>query len=322
MPIAMAWSTPGAAVIATSAAGIAMGPAVGAFLVAAVLVVATAAIKPLGRLVERLPAAVASGMLAGILFRFCLEVVGAAESSPLFVLSLVAVFFIVQVWQASLAVPLVLLLGIGGAYLGGLMGSDCCSLAVSRFTFIEPQFDWQVILGLGLPLYLVTMASQNLTGLAVLKADGYQPPAARVVAPSGLLSVLLAPFGSHGVCLAAITAAICTGPSCHPDPAQRWKVGPVIALVYVFFAAFTETFVELLLALPAALITTFAGLALFAPFKGSLKAALSGNLRETEAAAVTFIVAASGLSLAGMGSAFWALAAGLLVYGLRGLKTG
>ncbi|MEM7172794.1 MAG: benzoate/H(+) symporter BenE family transporter, partial [Pseudomonadota bacterium] len=278
------------------------------------------AIRPLSRLVGRLPKAIAAGMLAGILFRFCLSIVGAAEAAPVFVLALVAIFFLTQVWRASLAVPLVLAVGVVIPFADGSISLDCCRFAVTEVIFFSPSWDWPVILGLGLPLYLVTMASQNLTGLAVLKADGFAPPVGGSVGPTGLVSICTALFGGHSVCLAAITAAICTGPSCHPDPAQRWKAGPVIAVSYLIFAAFTVSFVDLMLALPPALITTFAGLALFAPFKGSLVAALSGEERDKEAAAVTFVVAASGLSLLSMGAAFWALVAGLLIYGLRGLR--
>ena len=318
MPIITAWSTPGAAVIGTSAVGIGMNQAVGAFLLAAVLVVVTMAFRPLGRLLEKLPTTIAAAMLAGILIRFCLAVAGAAQGAPFFVLSLVAVFFLAGLWTASLAVPIVLLAGIATAVVTGQMAADCCQLAVTGLVPALPDFQVPVLVGVALPLYLVTMASQNLAGLAVLKADGYKAPAAASILPTGLASVALAPFGAHGVCLSAITAAICSGPSCHRDPARRWLAGPLYALCYVMFAALTETFVGLLLALPAALITTFTGLALFAPLKGALQVALAGDDRD--AALLTFVIAASGVSLAGIGSALWALIAGLLLYGVKRLR--
>ena len=318
MPFITAWSTPGAAVIATSAAGVGLEAAIGAFLFAAVLVVATMAFRPLGRLLARLPTTIAAAMLAGILIRFCLEVADAAEQAPLFVVALVIAFFAISQKAAGMAVPIVLVLGIAVAALSGEMASDCCDLALTGLLPSLPDFQLPVLIGLGLPLYLVTMASQNLTGLAVLKADGYEAPAAGSIAPTGLASLVLAPFGAHGVCLSSITAAICSGPSCHPDPARRWLVGPVYGLCYLFFAAFTESFVALLLALPAALITTFTGIALFGPLRGALGTALSGEDRE--AALLTFVVAASGVGFAGIGSAVWALLAGLLLYAAKGLK--
>lgn len=320
MPIVTAWSTPGAALIAAGAAGIGMETAVGVFLFTAVLLVATAAFRPLGRLIERIPASVASAMLAGVLVRFCLDVVGAGVAAPALVLPLVAAFFPVLVWAPVLAVPAVLLLGIGLAAAGGLIGAGCCSLAVSMPVLITPNFDLGALIGLGLPLYLITMASQNLPGLAVLKADGYRPPAAATMAPTGVASFILAPFGAHSLCLSAITASICTGPGCHPRPERRWLAGPLYAFFCLLIAVFADAFIALMLALPAVLITAFAGLALFGPLKGSLKAALGGPAGELDAAALTFVVAASGVTLLGVGAAVWALAAGLVLLALRRLR--
>ena len=316
MPIITAWSTPGAAVIASSAASngaIGLHDAVGAFLIAALLVTATGLVAPFARLMERIPTTLAAAMLAGILLRFCLEVVGAVAALPYLVVPLVAAFFVVQLWSASLAVPIVLGLGIGIAALGGLIDPACCAAKLSTVSVIWPSFQVSAVVGLALPLYIVTMASQNLAGLAVLKADGYGPSIRSCLGATGLASLAAAPFGGHGVCLAAITASICTGPACHPDRTRRWLTGPVYALGYLVLAAFAETLVELLIALPAALITTFVGLALFGPLVSSLKAALAGNPATTKAAAATFVVAASGLSIAGIGAPLWSLAVGLVV---------
>lgn len=317
MPIVTAWSTPGAALIASGAAGIGVNEAVGAFLVAALLVMATAMIRPLGRLMERIPKTLAAALLAGILLQFCLDVALAVPASPLLVLLLVVAFFVIQLWSQTLVVPIILVIGIAIAIASGLVDESCCSLTISVPRVVAPEFRMLSIIGLALPLYIVTMASQNLAGLAVLKADGYSPPAQSCFGSTGLASLLAALFGGHGVCLAAITASICTGPACHPDSSHRWRVGPVYALCYFLFAVFAETLVELLLALPAALITTFVGLALFGPLMGSMKAALAGSAIDTKAAVVTFVVAASGLSFAGVGSVPWSLAAGLLIVALQ-----
>ena len=317
MPIVTAWSTPGAAVIAAGGAGIGINEAVGVFIVAALLVVATAMIRPFGQLVERIPKTLAAAMLAGILLPFCLEVALQIPVLPLLVLLLVAVFFLVQVWSQTLGVPIILALGIAVAAASGLIDQSCCTVTVSHVQLVSPEFRLQSAIGLALPLYIVTMASQNLAGLAVLKADGYSPSARSCFGSTGIVSLLATPFGGHGVCLAAITAAICTGPAVDPDSDRRWRVGPVYALCYLVFAVFSESMVELLLALPAALIATFVGLALFGPLVGSVKTALAGGNVETKAAVVTFVVAASGVTFAGVGAAPWSLAAGLAILALH-----
>lgn len=319
MPIVTAWSTPGAAVIAAGGAGMSINEAVGAFIVAALLMLATAMIKPFARLVERIPRPIAAGMLAGVLLPFCLAVAMQIPALPVLVLLLIGVFFTVQLWSLTLGVPVVLALGIGIAAASGLIDQSCCTLKLAHVDAIAPRFQWQSVIGLALPLYIVTMASQNLAGLAVLKADGYSPSARSCIGSTGFASLLTAPFGAHGVCLAAITASICTAPAVHADSRQRWRVGPVYAVCYLVFAVFAESMVELLLALPAALITTFVGLALFGPLVGSLKTALAGAAVDTKAAVVTFVVAASGVSFAGIGSAPWSLAAGLSILALHRL---
>ena len=322
VPAVAAWSTPGAALIASSADGIGLPVAVGAFIVAAVLMVLLALIRPFGRLMERLPTSLASAMLAGVLVDFCLKVVGVAGAMPAFVLPLVAVFFAVHFWKPTLAVPAVLLGGLAAAGLGGMIATNCCTFAPTAVVVTAPEFDLPVMIGLGVPLFLVTLAAQNLTGLAVLKASGYVPPARSTFAVTGLSSLLLAPFGAHGVNLAAITLAICAGPGCHPDPSRRWLSGIVVAVCYVGLALFAGSFVELLLALPAALITTIAGLALFAPLKAALVTALTTETGHVEAAALTFVVAASGVNFLGVGSAIWGLAVGLVILGAQRIVSG
>jgi len=319
MPIVTAWSTPGAAVIAAGGVGMGINEAVGAFVVTSLLIIATALLRPLGHLVERIPKPVAAAMLAGILLPFCVNVALEVPALPFLVLLLVGVFFLSQLWSQTLGVPIILVLGIGVAAVSGLIDQSCCTLKISHVGAVMPEFRLQSVIGLALPLYIVTMASQNIAGLAVLKADGYNPAPRSCFGSTGFASLLAAPFGGHGVCLAAITASICTGPAVHPDSAQRWRVGPVYAVCYIVFALFSESMVELLLALPAALITTFVGLALFGPLMGSLNTALAGNRFETKAAVVTFVVAASGVSFAGVGSALWSLMAGLGILALHQL---
>lgn len=322
MPIVTAWSTPGAALIgATMVAGaptIGIEAAVGAFLLAAVLIVLSAAIKPLADAIARIPTAVAAAMLAGVLIGFSIAVFDAASGDPLLVLPLVAVFLLVRLFSATWAVLAVIAAGVAWAMALGRVEPLQGELATATLVLITPEFDPAVLIGLGVPLFLVSMASQNLPGFAVLSAAGYTPPARSALAVTGLASLFTAPFGAHTTTLAAITASLCTGPDTHPDPAQRWKAGLFYGAGYLILAGVGVTLVAGFAALPPAVIVTVAGLALVGPLTGSLSAALAPE--ETRFAAVlTLVATASGLSLFGIGSAFWGLVLGLLVLGLDAL---
>ncbi|MBB4039074.1 benzoate membrane transport protein [Microvirga flocculans] len=314
MPVVTAWSTPGAALIAAST-GISIHAAVGSFLLAGGLIMLAAFIKPFGRLIERIPTSIAAAMLAGVLLQFVVGVFQSAQGAPGLVLPLVGIFLVVRLFNPALAVLAVLFVGLGIAFGGGLARPPASDFSLSSLTFIRPAFEPAALIGLGLPLFLVTMASQNLPGLAVLKASGYRPSARPILAVTGLASVATAFFGAHTSNLAAISAAICTGPDTHPDPAKRWMVGPFYALTYVIFAAFSATLIGLIAALPPELIKTVAGLALMGAFAGALGSALSEGSKIFPAI-VTLAVTASGLTLFGIGSAFWGLTAGLVSLGL------
>ena len=317
MPVITAWSTPGAALIAAST-GFSMGEAVGAFLVTGVLLVITGLFKPLTRLIAKIPGSVASGMLAGIVVTFAIGAVKTIPADPWLILPLIAAFFVIRLFNPSLSVLAVLIGGGAFAFLTGRVGG-LPTPELSTLTLIAPQFSVQAIVGLAIPLYLVTMASQNLSGLAVLKADGYDPPPGPLISVTGLGSVLTAPLGASTTNLAAISAAICTGPDVHPDPAQRWKTGPFYALAYLIFAAFGASLVAIFAVLPQSLIVLVAGLALVASLANALSIALK-DANERMAATITFAVTASGLTLFGVGSAFWGLVGGLIVLLLDGLK--
>ncbi len=314
MPVITAWSTPGAALIAASS-GISIHAAVGSFLLAGALIVLAALIKPFGRAIERIPTPIAAAMLAGVLLQFVVGVFQSAQGAPGLVLPLVAIFLAVRLFNPALAVLAVLFVGLGIAFGSGMARPLTSNLSLSSLTFIEPVFEPTVLIGLGLPLFLVTMASQNLPGFAVLKASGYQPPSRPILAVTGMASVVTALFGAHTSNLAAISAAICTGPDTHPDPAKRWMVGPFYALCYLIFAAFSAALIGLIAALPPELIKTVAGLALLGAFAGALGSALS-EAPKVFPAVITLAVTASGLTLFGIGSAFWGLVAGLVTLGL------
>lgn len=315
MPIVLAWSTPGAALIAASQ-GIDFPTAIGAFVVASLLLVATGLVRPLGTLIGRIPAGIASAMLAGVLFRFVADVALAAPTLPLLVLPLVVIFLVARLIHAASAMLVVVAAGVVLTYALGLAGPLPQGLGLSRLEWVTPRFDLAAMLGLGLPLYLVTMAAQNLPGVAVLRANGYNPPPGPLFAVSGLASLLSAPFGAHPCNLAAITAAICAGPDAHPDPDKRWGAGVVYALVFLVLAAFAGPFVALFAAMPKALIVTVAGLAL----TGALMGAMAGAMADEKVrlpALMTFATTASGVAVFGVGAAFWGLAVGLLALGIE-----
>ncbi|MDH6231297.1 benzoate membrane transport protein [Mesorhizobium soli] len=313
MPVITAWSTPGAALVAASS-GFSMSDAVGAFIVAALLLIITGLFKPLTRLISRIPASVASGMLAGIVVTFAINAAKTIPVDPVLILPLVAAFFVIRLFNPALSVLAVLVGGGALAFLTGRVGG-LPAPELSTLTLIAPTFSASTIIGLAIPLYLVTMASQNLSGLAVLRAAGYHPEPGPLISVTGLFSLLSAPFGALTTNLAAISAAICTGPDAHPDPAERWKTGPFYSLAYLIFAMFGASLVAVFAVLPQSLIVLVAGLALMAPLANALTIALKDE-HERMAATTAFAVTASGLTMFGVGAAFWGLMAGLMVLGL------
>lgn len=313
IPVITAWSTPGAAVIAATS-GVSMEAAVGAFILSAVLVLLTAAFRPLLALIERIPAAIASAMLAGVLLSFVLAIFEHLGSAPALVLPMVAAFALLRLYSPAWAVLAVLGLGVALAHILG-MATETGPLRLSSIEWVTPVFDPAVLIGLGLPLYLITMASQNLPGFAVLRAAGYPVPARSILTVTGLASLLTAWAGAHSTNLSSITAAICTGPDTHPDKDKRWLSGLFNATGSAFFAAFGASVVALFASFPPALIATVAGIALIGPLVGALGQSLAAE-QDRFAAVVTFAVTASGLNFFGIGAAFWGLVAGLAVYGL------
>ncbi|MGX5736559.1 benzoate/H(+) symporter BenE family transporter [Bosea thiooxidans] len=311
MPMICAWSTPGAALIA-AASGFDMASAVGAFLIAALLMMLTASLRPLGKLIERIPMPIASAMLAGVIFRFVVAVFDEMRLSPGLVLPLLAIFLVARLINPFLGVIAALVAGIAISFAGGLSHWPAGGVALTSLELVTPRFDIAAMLGIGVPLYLVTMAAQNLPGFAVLRAAGYHPPTAPALFVTGLASLITAPFGAHMTNMAAISASICTGGDTHPDPAERWKAGVIYGLSYFAVAACTGLLIALLLAMPKALIVAVAGLGLAGSLTGALAQAMSSD-KERFAAVIAFAVAASSLSMFGIGSAFWSLVAGLAV---------
>ncbi|MBC8792218.1 MAG: benzoate transporter [Tagaea sp. CACIAM 22H2] len=318
IPLITAWATAGAALIA-STTGLSFDQAVGAYLVASAAIVATAFVKPLGDLVARIPTSIAAAMLAGVVLPFVAQVFVQAGGAPALVLPLVVMFLVVRLFNPHMAVVAVLAAGIAIAYALDLAAPISGELGLTHFEFVAPSFDMGAIIGLGLPLYLVTMASQNLAGFAVLKAAGYPTPTRDSLAATGIASFVGAFAGAIPLGLAAITASICAGPEAHPDKGKRWISGIWYAFYYLLLAAFAGACVAILAALPKALIATFAGLGLVGALQGALTGALKDEA-ERFPAVLTLAVTASGVSLFGIGSAFWGLAAGIAALAAQNLK--
>jgi len=315
VPVVLAWSTPGAALIAATS-GISMAEAVGAFVLAGVLVVLTGLIRPLGRLVAMIPDGIAAGMLAGVLLPFCLKGAGAAQALPAIIFPMVAVFLLVRLKNPAMAVLAALATGLALAFATGAASLTEFRLPAPVLTFIPPAFRPDVLLGLGVPLYLVTMASQNLPGFATLRAAGYEPPVRPALITTGAISAVSGLFGAHTISMAAITAAICLGEDTHPDRSQRWKVGLFYAGFWVCLGLLGPLILLALAALPPALMVALVALALLGPLTGALTGAfLPADSRF--AATVTLAVTASGVAAFGIGAAFWGLIAGLAVFGLE-----
>ena len=319
MPVSIAWSTPGAALLATSGVA-ALGDggfaaAVGAFLVCGALLTLAGIWKPLGRWVAAIPPALANAMLAGVLLGLCLAPVKAVAAMPLYGLLIVVTWALVAKWKRLYAVPAAVLVTVviilATTDLSGLAPAALMPQAV----FIMPVFTLQALVGIALPLFIVTMASQNIPGIAVLNANGYRPDPSPLFRDTGIFSLLGAPFGAHAVNLAAITAAICAGPEAHPDPGKRWIAAAVAGAAYILLGLGAGAATAFIAAAPPILIQAVAGLALLGAFASSLVAALS-DAESREAAAITFLVAASGLTLFGIGGAFWGLIAGGAVLAL------
>lgn len=313
VPVVLAWSTPGAALIAETH-GISIHDAVGAFVLAGALIALTGAIRPLCRLVARIPDGIAAGMLAGVLLPFVLKLAGTVVAGPYLILPVIAVFALVRLWNPSFAVLAALALGAALGLAGQPLPHPDAGLP--GLVFIAPHWNPIVLIGLGLPLYLVTMASQNLPGFATLRAAGYDPPVRPALTVTGGLSAFAALFGAHPISMAAITAAICLGDDVHPDRQQRWRVSLAYATVWVALGFFGPVVIAMIGALPVPLVTALVALALLGPLTGALAGAFA-HPPQRFAAAVTLTVTASGTAFFGIGAAFWGLVAGLLAFALE-----
>ena len=321
LPVSIAWSTPGAALLATAGAVDGGFPAaVGAFLVCGVLIVIAGLFRPLGRAVAAIPAPLANAMLSGVILGLCFAPFKAIAFDPLLGLPILVAWAVVLMVKRLNAVPAALAAFVGVMVLGvelpeGAMAEWSQSLA-PPVEFVAPLFTLPALISIALPLFIVTMASQNIPGIAVLKVNHYEPNPGPLFATTGVFSLLSAPFGGHAVNLAAITAAMCAGEDAHPDPARRYWAAIIGGIGYVVLGLLAGAVTAFVSLAPPILIQAVAGLALIAAFSGSAVAAFR-EPEAREAAAVTFLITASGVSFAGISGAFWGLVAGGLMMGLQ-----
>lgn len=310
-PVVIAWSTPGAALLITSLPGVPYGEAIGAFIFASALIALCGLTGSFERLMRRVPASLAAALLAGVLFNIGIEIFRAVEVQPLLVLGMFFTYLVAKRVQPRYAVLGALLVGCLIAGFSGLLDFQRLSLRVAVPVWTTPSLSIAAIFSIGIPLFVIAMASQNMPGLAVLRAEGYDTPASPLISVTGIASLLLAPFGSHGIHLAAITMAICAGPEAHADRTKRYTAAAWCGVFYGIAGIFGATLAALFAAFPTALVLSVAALALLGSIGSGLTQAMQ-QPNEREAALITFMVTASGLTLFGVGAALWGLIAGVL----------
>ena len=312
-PVMVAWSTPGAAVLATAglAGGFTMPQAVGAFMACAALIVLVGATGWFERVMNRIPVAIASALLAGVLARFGLQAFAAAQTALPLVLLMLLAYLLGRRFLPRYAVPLTLAVAVVYVSANGQFNGGAVSIALARPVFTAPEFTVSALVSLALPLFVVTMASQNLPGVAAIRSAGYNMPISKIITLTGLATLVLAPFGAFALNLSAITAAICMGEEAHAEKSKRYTAAVACGALYVLIGLFGAAVTGLLLAFPKELVLAIAGLALLGSIGGGLHAALREDTHR-EAALITFLVTLSGVVIAGIGSAFWGVVAGAL----------
>ncbi|MFJ5382448.1 benzoate/H(+) symporter BenE family transporter [Cupriavidus sp. CER94] len=311
VPIVVAWSTPGAALLIASLPGVPYAEAIGAFLMAALLMTAAGLTGWFDKLMKALPASIASALLAGILFRISVDVFVQAQYQTVLLLAMFATYLVGRRWWSRYAVPGVLAVGVALAGATGQLHFEQFHFTVALPVWTTPAFSPAAFISIAVPLFIVALASQNIPGLAVLRADGYHVPASPLIAVTGIASAILAPFGSHGINLAAITAAICTGPQADADPRRRYMAAVVCGVGYLVMGVMAASIAALFAAFPKALVVAVAAFALLGSIANGLTVAMQ-TPAERESALLTFMITASGMTLAGVGSAFWGVVGGML----------
>ena len=316
-PVMVAWSTPGAAVLAVAGmagaggAGYSMNEAVGAFMLCAVMITLAGVTGLFEKIMDRIPMAIAAALLAGVLARFGMQGFVAAQTNWILVVLMLVTYLLGKRFSPRYAVVLTLLIAILYVALRAEYTPANITFSLATPVFVMPEFSWAAAISLALPLFIVTMASQNLPGVAAIRASGYQLPLSKIISMTGIATFLLAPFGAFALNLSAITAAICMGKEAHPDADKRYIASSVCGMIYIFIGLFASIVTALLTAFPKELIAAIAGLALLGTIAGGLATALQDE-KHRDAAIITFLVTLSGVTLAGIGAAFWGVVAGSL----------
>ena len=311
VPILTGWSTPGAALLVTSLSGVSMPEAIGAFLFAAFLTILTGVTGLFEKALKHIPRELTSAMLAGILIHFGINIFVAMQDQFILIGAMLIMYFIGKRAFPRYAIIFVLLIGVLIAELEGLFHLDNFHLTLTTPIFTYPVFSLSALFGIGIPLFIVTMTSQNIPGVAVLYASGFKPPISRVISWTGLTNFILAPFGSYSICLAAMTAAICTSKEADINPDNRYKATIFAGVCWLLIGLFGATIVSLFFAFPRELVLALAGIAMLGTIGSSLNVALD-DATQRDPALVTILVSASGISYLGLGAAFWGLIAGIL----------
>ena len=308
-PAIAAWSTPGSALLVTSIDHYSYAAVVGVYIVSALAVVVVGVSGWFGRLMRAIPASLVAAMLAGILLPFCVDAFSGSGGHLLVPGAAVLGYLVGKRLSDRWSVPLALVCGVLAAVLSGRVRSAGATIGFAHPHWTTPAFSLSAVIGIALPLFIVTMTAQNAAGVAVSRSFGYECDDRRLVTATGVASVLFAPFGSHGLNLSSITAAICSGPAAHPDPRRRYVAGVSCGVFYILVGTFASALTAVFTDLPHELIATVAGLALLGALAGSLGASLTDAARR-EPALITFLATASGVTLLGVGSAFWGLVLG------------
>ncbi|MGB1237681.1 MAG: benzoate/H(+) symporter BenE family transporter [Pseudomonadales bacterium] len=320
IPVITAWSTPGAALLVTSLAGVPMSEAIASFIFCGILITLCGLSGLFEHLQRYIPNALASAMLAGILFQFGIAIIGAFDNQPLLVSAMALSYLILKPIVKNYTIPLVLLVGIASCISLGLFAHADIELALPQAVWVTPEFNINSLISVAIPLFIVTMTSQNIPGLATIQAAGYQISPSGPLTLTGITTTLLAPFGGFSYNLAAITAAICCSKDADSDRNTRYLAGLTTGVFYLLVGLAGTAIVSLFAAAPSALVITIAGLALLPTLGHSLSNALCDE-GERDAALVTFLITVSGLEMLTIGAAFWGLVGGLLTLMIqRGLK--
>lgn len=321
IPVVLAWSTPGAALLASAPADLTWPVAIGVFVSAALMMITLGLVPKLSAWAERFPPAIASGVLAGVLLPYCLRLFEIASMQPILVAILLAVYIIARQRVRTLALLLVLIAGVGVTLLRNELHAFEVPAIFGMLQLNVPSFSLDATLSLGIPLFLVTLVSQNLAGIAVLRNSRYDADPSTLFVSTGLASLACAFFGGHGVNLAAITAAICTSEEAHSIKEKRWVVAVLYAAFYLAMALFSPVLIELFLTLPREVIAVLTGLALIPALSGALETLLMSK-SDRDAGLLAFLATGSGLSVFGLGAAFWGLCVGLIALSARSTRHG